>query len=131
LLEVNEVDPNFEVMYAISLGYYKLKNFNQTFKYLQQCKGMEGADIRVRLLTAKYYRKKGDLNKALDVLLTLRREEPENIEVLYLIADVYRLKGCFNNAIEFCDVISLDFGVGCAVRIRHGPGCRRTEEING
>jgi tetratricopeptide (TPR) repeat protein len=106
---VNDIDPSFEVMYAIALGYYKLKNFNQTFKYLQMCKDMTGADIRVQLLTAKYYRKKGDLNKALDFLITLQKEGPENIEVLYLIADVYRLKGCFNNAKQYCDVGLLDY----------------------
>ena len=104
LLEVEEKEPSYEVIYAIALGYYKLRNFNQTFKYLHLARAAPQADIRVHLLSAKYYRKKGDLNKALEVLTKLKEQNSGNLEVLFLIADIYRLKGCFNNAIEYYDV---------------------------
>lgn len=54
---------------------------------------MMDADWRADLLLAKCLKRKGDLNRSLELLLKLY-ETLDNSDILYLIAEIYKAKGC-------------------------------------
>lgn len=103
LTEIEPKSPTFEIFFLLAFGYYKLKNFSLSFKFLTKCFQLEPENEQARILLAKYYKKRGELNKSLNILLKTSELIQTNPEVNYLIAEIYRLKKFTNNAVEYYD----------------------------
>ena len=103
LLEVEINCPILDVLFSLAFGYYKMKNFGLTFKYITKCTKLDPSNRHVQVLLAKYYKKRGELNKSLEILLQIAESDSVGPEVNYLIAEIYRLKKFANNAADYYD----------------------------
>lgn len=101
LLEIEQKVPNIDVVFSLAFGYYKLKNYSLSFKYISKCLKIDPESLPAKVLLAKYYKKRGELNKSLELLLKISEEGEPSVEVNYLIAEIYRLKKFTTNAAEY------------------------------
>ena len=101
LLEIEQKLPTVDLFFSLAFGYYKLKNYSLSFKYISKCLKIDPDSQPARVLLAKYYKKRGELNKSLELLLNISEDGDSSAEVNYLIAEIYRLKKFTNNAAEY------------------------------